>query len=124
MSYNALIGKAFAYYDTLKEVDPSLVMNRDKYKVAEYIADLIYQNEDMNISDIIRIPFGYLLDWLYQFVGNYGVALIIFSLIVKIVLLPMNAKSKKSMLKMSHVAPWPRLSRPSTRMTSRSSSRN
>ena len=59
----------------------------------------------MNFSDIIRIPFGYLLDWLYQFVGNYGVALILFSLIVKIVLLPMNAKSKKSMLKMSRVAP-------------------
>ena len=59
----------------------------------------------MNFSDIIRIPFGYLLDWLYQFAGNYGVALILFSLIVKIVLLPMNAKSKKSMLKMSRVAP-------------------
>ena len=59
----------------------------------------------MNFSDIIRIPFGYLLDWLYQFSGNYGVALILFSVIVKIVLLPMNAKSKKSMLKMSRVAP-------------------
>ena len=59
----------------------------------------------MNISDIIRIPFGYLLDWLYQFSGNYGVALILFSLIVKIVLLPMNTKSKKSSLKMARVAP-------------------
>jgi len=59
----------------------------------------------MNFSDIIRIPFGYLLDWLYQFAGNYGVALILFSLIVKIVLLPMNIKSKKSMLKTSRVAP-------------------
>lgn len=59
----------------------------------------------MNISDIIRVPFGYLLDWLYQFTTNYGLALILFSLIVKIVLLPMNAKSKKSMLKMSRIAP-------------------
>lgn len=59
----------------------------------------------MNISDIIRVPFGYLLDWLYQFTANYGLALILFSLIVKLVLLPMNAKSKKSMLKMSRIAP-------------------
>lgn len=59
----------------------------------------------MNFSDIIRVPFGYLLDWLYQFTANYGVALILFSLIVKLVLLPLNAKSKKSMLKMSRVAP-------------------
>ncbi len=57
------------------------------------------------MGDLIRVPFGYLLDWLYQFSGNYGIALILFSLIVKIVLLPMNAKSKKSMLKMSRVAP-------------------
>ncbi len=55
--------------------------------------------------EFIRIPFGYLLDWLYQFAGNYGVALILFSLVVKVVLFPMNAKSKKSMLKMSRVAP-------------------
>ena len=40
----------------------------------------------MNISDIIRVPFGYLLDWLYQFTANYGLALILFSLIVKLVL--------------------------------------
>ena len=52
----------------------------------------------MNISDIIRVPFGYLLDWLYQFTTNYGLALILFSLIVKIVLLPLNAKRKKRML--------------------------
>ncbi|MBP3632991.1 MAG: YidC/Oxa1 family membrane protein insertase [Oscillospiraceae bacterium] len=55
--------------------------------------------------EFIKIPFGYLLDWLYQFTTNYGVALILFSLILKVILLPMNIKSKKSMLKMSRVAP-------------------
>lgn len=58
-----------------------------------------------SVSDIIRVPFGYLLDWLYTFTTNYGLALILFSLIVKLVLLPMSIKSKKSMLKMSRVAP-------------------
>ena len=29
-----------------------------------------------SLSDIIRVPFGYLLDWLYVFSSNYGVALI------------------------------------------------
>ena len=55
--------------------------------------------------EFIKIPFGYLLDWLYQFANNYGLALILFSLIVKLVLLPLNIKSKKSMLKMSRIAP-------------------
>lgn len=61
--------------------------------------------DKMSISDIIRVPFGYLLDWLDRFANNYGVALILFSLIVKLVLLPMSVKSKKSMLKMSRLAP-------------------
>ena len=55
--------------------------------------------------EFIKVPFGYLLDWLYQFTTNYGLALILFSLIVKLILLPMNIKSKKSMLKMSRLAP-------------------
>lgn len=61
--------------------------------------------DSTSISDIIRVPFGYLLDWLYNFSSNYGVALLLFSLIVKLVLLPMSAKSKKSMLKMSRMSP-------------------
>ena len=61
--------------------------------------------DKMNLSDIIRVPFGYLLDWLDRFANNYGISLILFSLIVKLVLLPMSIKSKKSMLKMSRLAP-------------------
>ena len=58
-----------------------------------------------DISDIIRIPFGYILDWLYQLTTNYGVALILFAIIVRLVLMPINAKSKKSMMKMSRLQP-------------------
>ena len=54
---------------------------------------------------IILIPFAWLLRTLYQVFGNYGVALILFSLITKVILLPFNAKSKKSMMKMSRFAP-------------------
>ena len=57
--------------------------------------------DKMSISDIVRVPFGYLLDWLDRFANNYGVALILFSLIVKLVLLPMSIKGKKSMLAMT-----------------------
>ena len=68
-------------------------------KAAEETADRT------NISDIIRVPFGYLLEWLYLFTSNYGLALILFSLVVKLVLLPLSVKSKKSMLKMSRLSP-------------------
>lgn len=58
-----------------------------------------------SLSDIIQIPFGYLMEWLYRLTGNYGIALILFSIVVQIVLLPMTAKSKKSMMKMSRLTP-------------------
>jgi YidC/Oxa1 family membrane protein insertase len=57
------------------------------------------------ISDIIQIPFGYILDWLYQLTTNYGVSLILFAIIVRLVLIPINAKSKKGMMKMSRLQP-------------------
>ena len=53
----------------------------------------------------IQIPFGYILDWLYQFTTNYGLALILFAIVVRLVLMPINAKSKKSMMKMSRLQP-------------------
>ena len=53
----------------------------------------------------ILIPFAWLLRTLYQVFGNYGVALILFSLITKLILLPFNAKSKKSMMKVSRLGP-------------------
>ena len=57
------------------------------------------------ITDIITGPFGWLLSQLYQLTNNYGVAMIIFALIVQTVLLPIRAKSKKSMMKMSRLTP-------------------
>lgn len=55
--------------------------------------------------DIITVPFGWLLNFLYQFTGNYGVSLILFAILVQIVLLPITAKSKKSMMKMTRMQP-------------------
>ena len=51
--------------------------------------------------DFIIIPFSWLLNVFYNFTQNYGLAIIIFALIVKIVLFPMSLKGKKSMIQMS-----------------------
>ena len=55
--------------------------------------------------DFIRVPFGYVLEFFYGFLNNYGLALILFSFVVKLILLPFSAKSKKSMMKMSRLQP-------------------
>ncbi len=53
----------------------------------------------------ILIPFAWLLRVLYHLFDNYGVALILFSLLTKLILLPFTAKSKKSMMKTSRLGP-------------------
>ena len=58
-----------------------------------------------SLSDLVTVPFGALLGWLYQFTQNYGVALIIFAIVVKTILFPLTAKSKKSSMKMSRMTP-------------------
>ncbi|MBQ7870578.1 MAG: YidC/Oxa1 family membrane protein insertase [Oscillospiraceae bacterium] len=55
--------------------------------------------------DFIAVPFGYVLEFLYNFTNNYGLALLIFSLFVKILLLYPSAKSKKSTMKTSRLQP-------------------
>ena len=57
------------------------------------------------MDKIITIPFGYLLDWLYQLTTNYGVALILFAVVVQSIMLPISAKSKKSTMKMARLQP-------------------
>ncbi len=57
------------------------------------------------MSKIITVPFGWILGQLYDLVGNYGLAMILFAVIVQLVLLPITAKSKKSMMKMSRMQP-------------------
>ncbi|MDY4581257.1 MAG: YidC/Oxa1 family membrane protein insertase [Candidatus Faecousia sp.] len=57
------------------------------------------------LSDIITVPFGWLLAQLYHLTNNYGVAMILFAILVQLILMPINAKSKKSMMKMSRLTP-------------------
>ena len=43
--------------------------------------------------------FGYILNWLYGLVNNYSVAIIIFSVLLRIILIPITIKQQKTMKK-------------------------
>ena len=49
--------------------------------------------------DFIADIFGYLLNFIYEFVNNYGLAIIIFSIILKILLLPISISQQKTLKK-------------------------
>ena len=54
---------------------------------------------------ILAKPLGFLLSWLYEIIGSYGIALIVVTVIVKLCLYPVYAKSIKSTMKMTEVQP-------------------
>ena len=54
---------------------------------------------------LITIPLGYILGFIYDFVLNYGWSLVVFTLAIKIILLPLGLKQQKSMTRMQLVQP-------------------
>lgn len=54
---------------------------------------------------LITIPLGYILGFIYQFINNYGWALIVFTIAIKVILLPLGLKQQKSMTRMQMVQP-------------------
>ncbi len=59
----------------------------------------------MDIMYYICIPFGYLMKWCWQLVGNYGLAIILFTLATKIVLLPFSVWVHKNSINMVRLQP-------------------
>ena len=47
--------------------------------------------------------FGYVLNFIYGLVNNYGVAIIIFTILLRLILLPMNIKQQKNMKKSARI---------------------
>lgn len=49
--------------------------------------------------DFLTNIFGYLLNFIYQIVNNYGIAMIIFTIILKLIMLPISIKQQKTLKK-------------------------
>lgn len=60
----------------------------------------------MNVfSLLITTPLGYILSAIYSLVQNYGIAILVFTLVVKLLMMPLIAKQQKSMRQMQKVQP-------------------
>ena len=54
---------------------------------------------------VLYVPFGFLFRILFDIVGNYGLALVIFSLFFRVILLPTAVKQQKGMAKQVRLQP-------------------
>ncbi len=54
---------------------------------------------------ILGIPLGWVMKFIYGFIQNYGLSIIVFTILVKLLMLPMAVKQQKSQAKMAVVQP-------------------
>lgn len=59
----------------------------------------------MSLYDIIGYPFGFLMSWIYQLVDNYGIAIILFTVVTKLLLFPVNYNTQKNSARMQLLNP-------------------
>lgn len=57
------------------------------------------------MMDIICYPFGYLMKWCWELLHNYGLAIILFTLVTKLVMLPLSIWVHKNSIKMVKLQP-------------------
>lgn len=59
----------------------------------------------IKIIDFFANILSYIINPIYNFVGNYGVAVILFTIIVKVLLVPLGVKQQKTMVKTKQIKP-------------------
>ncbi len=59
----------------------------------------------MGFFGILGTPLGYVLKWLYDFLGSYGWALIVFTVLIRLASFPLQIKSQKNTARMAAYQP-------------------
>ncbi|MCP3176182.1 membrane protein insertase YidC [Desulfuromonas sp. KJ2020] len=87
---------SFDYFVYMGPRDPG-ILESVNYRLSEII--------DFGIFDFIARPLLFVLNFFYSFVGNYGVAIILLTVVIKIVFWPLTQKSYSSMKAMQTLQP-------------------
>ena len=62
-------------------------------------------DKGMKFFYILSAPLGYVMEWIYKLLPNYGWDIILFTLLINIVKIPLQLSQQKSMAKMSAFQP-------------------
>lgn len=57
------------------------------------------------MTKIVAVPLGYILNALYSFIDNYGIAIIVFTVLIRLIILPLYAAQLRSTTQMQKMQP-------------------
>lgn len=86
-------------------VTVELYAGPEEQKKLEKIAPGLDLTIDYGWLTVIAVPLFWVLSWLYQWSGNWGIAIILLTVIIKLLFYPLSATSYRSMAKMRVLAP-------------------
>lgn len=82
-----------------------LVFTKKNYDLLVELGDNLHLSVDFGLFGIIAVPILRGLEFFYDFIPNYGIAIILLTLLIRLITFPLQYKSFKSMKKMQILQP-------------------
>lgn len=88
-----------------KGFEGSLVFTKKNYDELITLGDNLHQSVDFGFFAILAVPTLRALQFVYKFIPNYGIAIILVTILIRLITFPLQYKSFKSMKKMQLIQP-------------------
>ncbi|MCO4794550.1 MAG: membrane protein insertase YidC [Bacteriovoracaceae bacterium] len=91
--------------DPTNEFVGNFVFTKKNYDNLTEMGDQLDLSVDFGIFGIISVPILRCLQWFYKYFPNYGIAIILLTILIRMILFPLSYTSFKSMKKMQKIQP-------------------
>ncbi len=81
------------------------VFTKKTYDHLVSLGDNLHLSVDFGMLSILAVPMLHSLQWLYKYIPNYGLAIIILTILIRLITFPLQWKSFVSMKKMQKIQP-------------------
>lgn len=95
----------FDLVQPISQFNASIIYAQKDYDVLAGLGDNLDLSVDFGIFGILAVPILRGLQFFYKYIPNYGIGIILLTLIIRLITFPLQYKSFKSMKKMQKVQP-------------------
>ncbi|WP_372653575.1 membrane protein insertase YidC [Halobacteriovorax sp.] len=94
-----------SFVNSVQNVEGSIVFSKKNYDLLAKLGDKLDLSIDFGFFGIISVPILRGLQFVHDYFPNYGIAIIILTLLIRTIMFPLQYKSFKSMKKMQKIQP-------------------
>jgi YidC/Oxa1 family membrane protein insertase len=105
MDYSGGEAHAQLQFDHATSVSSRVYMGPKELHMLEAADPSLSKSLDLGFFGVIALPFLRALKLFYRIAPNYGVAIILLTVVVRLITLPMSIKGQRSMMKMQRLQP-------------------